>query len=116
VYAALTLVSAALQSAIYTMSDDTYRHEVYPGLIHAANDSSYVLHSAGGAGIGATIVAVSLAALGARAIPAWLGWLSVFAGVVSIFAVFFFPWIVIVVWLIVAGVLTTRVFARLTPA
>ena len=116
VYAALTLVSVALQSAIYTMSDDTYRHGVYPELIHAANDSGYVLHSAGGVGVGAMIVATSLAVLGARAIPAWLGWLSLVAGVVSIFAVFFFPWIVIAVWLLVAGVLVTRASAAATTA
>jgi hypothetical protein len=114
VYAALTLVSAALQDAIYTMSDDTFHHTVYPGLIHAANDAGYVVHSAGGVGVGAMIVAVSLALLGARAVPAWLGWVSLLAGIVSIFAVFFFPWIVIAVWVLVASVLTTRALGRLS--
>jgi hypothetical protein len=115
-YAALTLASVALQDAVYTMSDDTFGHTVYPGLIHAANDAGYVLHSAGGVGVGAMMVAVSAAALGARAVPAWLGWLGVAAGIVAIFAVFFFPWIVIAVWLIVASALTTRAFGRLSAA
>ena len=98
------------------MSDDTYHHEVYPGLIHAANDLGYTLHSLGGVAIGAMIVAVSLAALRARALPTWLGWLSVFAGIVSIFAFAFFPWFVIAIWLIVASVLTTRAFGRISAA
>ena len=115
IYAATTLVGFSLQEAIYTMSDDTYNHTVYPGLIHAANDAGYVIHSAGGAGLGAAIVAVSLAALGARALPTWLGWLSVLAGLVVIFSVFFFPWFVIALWLVVASVWVTRVLARPEP-
>ena len=98
------------------MSDDTYRHEVYPGVIHAANDVGYMLHSAGGVGVGAMIVAVSLAALRARALPAWVGWLSVLAGIVSIFAFAFIPWFVIAVWLVVASVLATRAFGRISAA
>ena len=116
VYAATTLVAFSLDEAIYTMNDDTYKHTVYPGLIHAANDSGYVIHSAGGAALGAAIVAVSLAALGARALPAWLGWVSVVAGLVVIFSIFFFPWFVIAIWLVVASVLVTRALGRPTPA
>ena len=107
-YAALTLVSASVGTAIFTMSDDTYQHQVYPELIHAANDALYVLHSAGGAAIGAMIVAASLAARAARAIPAWLGWLSVLAGIVAIFSIFFIPWLVVAVWIVVASVLVWR--------
>ena len=116
VYAALTLAGVAVEEGIYTMSDDTYRHEVYPGVIHAANDVGYMLHSAGGVGVGAMIVAVSLAALRARALPAWVGWLSVLAGIVSIFAFAFIPWFVIAVWLVVASVLATRAFGRINAA
>jgi hypothetical protein len=112
VYAATTLAASSTGAAIKTMSDDTYHHEVFPGLIHAANDTSYVLHSAGGAGIGAMIVAVSLAALSARSIPGWLGWLSFVAGIVAVFSIFFFPWFVIAIWLLVAGVLVTRALGR----
>ena len=115
VYAATTLVGFSLDEAIYTMSDDTYKHTVYPGLIHAANDAGYTIHSAGGAALGAMIVAVSLAALGARAIPAWLGWLSFVAGLVVIFSIFFFPWFVIAIWLVVASVLVTRALGRPAP-
>jgi hypothetical protein len=112
IYAALTLAAFAANDAIKTMSDDTYRHQVFPELIHLADDLSYVLHSFGGVAAGAMMVAASLAALQARALPAWLCWLSVVAGISGIVSFFFIPWIVIGVWLIVAGILVTRVQAR----
>jgi hypothetical protein len=111
-YAVLTLAAFSLEAAVLTMSDDTYHHEVYPGLVHAANDTAYVLHSAGGAAIGAAIIATSLATLATRALPAPVGWLSVLAGVVSVVSIFFFPWFVIAVWLVVAGVIVTIALGR----
>src|ERR671930_729481 len=53
VYAALALAAVAVSEGIRTMSNDTYRDQVYPPLVHAANDAAYVLHSSGGAGVGA---------------------------------------------------------------
>ena len=108
VYAALTLTAFAIDDAIKTMSDDTYRHQVFPELIHAADDAAYLLHSFGGVGAAAMIIAASLAALGARALPAWLCWLSVVAGISAIVSFAFIPWIVLAVWLVVAGILVTR--------
>ena len=110
-YAATTLVGIALEDAIKTMSDDTYRDTVYPELIHAADDAGYVIHASGGAALGALIVAVSLAALGARAIPTWLGWLSILCGLLAIVSVFFFPFFVIAIWLVVASILVFRAFS-----
>jgi hypothetical protein len=105
-YGACTLVAVSLNAGIKTMSDDTYRHQVYPELIHAADDAGYVIHSAGGAAVGAMIVAASLAALRARAVPAWAGWLGVLAGLVAIVSIFFFPWFVIAGWIaVVSGIL-----------
>jgi hypothetical protein len=104
-YAACTLASFSIETAIKTMSDDTYRHEVFPGLIHAAGDVGYVLHSAGGAAVGAMMVAVSIAALRARSLPAWLGWLGVLAGLVAVVSIFFFPWFAIAMWLVVASLI-----------
>jgi hypothetical protein len=114
VYAACTLAAFSVEMGILTMSDDTYRHGVDPLLVHAANDVGYTLHSAGGAAIGAAIVAVSLAALDARAVPAWLGWISVVAGVVAIFSIVVFPWIVVAVWIAVASLLVTRALGRVS--
>ena len=48
VYATLAFAALAVNQGIRTMSDDTYHHQVFPGLIHAANDASYVLRGARG--------------------------------------------------------------------
>ena len=50
VYATLSLAALAVETGIRTMSDDTYHHTVYPGLIHAADDVGWVLHASGGVG------------------------------------------------------------------
>jgi hypothetical protein len=108
VYAALALAAVAVSEGIRTMSNDTYRHQVYPPLIHAANDASYVLHSTGGAGIGAMMIATSLAVVRTRALPVWLGWVGVAAGIVALLSILFFPWFVIALWLLVASAILFR--------
>jgi hypothetical protein len=114
IYAATTLVSFSLEEGILTMSDDTYHHAVDPLVIHGANDAGYTIHSAGGTAIAAMMIATTLAALRARAMPGWLAAISILAGVIAIFSIFFFPWFVIALWLIVASVLVTRAFGRVS--
>ena len=104
VYATLTLAAFALETGLRTMSDDTYHHQVFPGLIHAADDVSWLLHASGGAGIGAMIIAASLAALRARAVPTWAGWLGVVAGIIGLFLLVFFPWFVVAIWILVVSI------------
>ena len=99
VYAALTLTGIGLEAGIQTMSDDTFRDQVFPELIHAARDAGYVLHATGGVGAAALIVAVSLAALRAGLVPAWAGWVGVVVGILALGSVFFFPMVLIAVWL-----------------
>ena len=41
IYAALAWTSLGLNAAIRTMSDDTYHHQVFPELIHAADDAGW---------------------------------------------------------------------------
>ena len=103
VYAALVLAAIAVNAGIKTMSDDTYRHQVYPELIHAANDAGYVLHATAGVVIGAMMIATSLAVLRARAVPVWLGWVGVVAGIIALASIAFFPWFLIALWLLVAS-------------
>ena len=103
VYATLALAAASVSDGIRTMNDDTYRHQVYPPLVHAANDAAYVLHSAGGAGIGAMMIAASLAVVRTRALPVAVGWIGVVAGIVALASILFFPWFVIALWLLVAS-------------
>jgi hypothetical protein len=105
VYAALLISSISASTAIKTMSDDTYQNTVYPELIHAADDAGYVLHAAGGVGAGAMMIAASIAALRASAIPAWAGWLGVVAGILALGSIAFFPIFLIALWVLVAGVL-----------
>jgi len=108
VYAALTLVAFSIDAGVKTMSDDTYHHAVYPGLIHAADDVWYVTHSAGGVAAGAMMVAASLATLAAPRMPRWASWLGVLAGVSAIVSIFFIPWFVIAVWLVAASLVVFR--------
>jgi hypothetical protein len=103
VYAGLTLVALAVNTGIRTMSDDTYHHQVFPGLIHAADDAGWVLHASGGAGAAAMILAASIAAMRARAVPGWAGWLSIVAGILSLALVVFFPWFVLALWILVVS-------------
>jgi hypothetical protein len=105
VYAALALAADAVNDGIRTMSDDTYRHQVFPELIHAANDLAYVLHSTGGAGIGAMMIAASLAVVRTRAFPVAVGWIGVVAGIIAIASILFFPWFVIALWLLAASII-----------
>src|SRR5437763_266878 len=78
------------------------------GMILAADDTWYVLHSAGGAGAAAMMIAASLAALASPRMPRWLVWLGVLAGISAIVSIFFIPWFVIAVWLVVASVIVFR--------
>ena len=87
------------------MSDDTYHHEVYSGLIHAANDAGYVLHATGGAGASAMIIAASLAALRAGVVPGWAGWLGVAAGILALASIIFFPQAAIALWIVTVSIL-----------
>jgi hypothetical protein len=103
VYATLALAALALNQGIRTMSDDTYHHQVFPGLIHAANDASYVLHATGGAGAAAMIIAASLAAMRAAAVPSWAGWLGIVAGILALASIVFFPQAAIAIWILVVS-------------
>jgi hypothetical protein len=103
VYATLALAALAVNQGIRTMSDDTYRHQVFPGLIHAANDAGYVLHATGGAGASAMIIAASIAAMRAAAVGRWVGWLGVAAGILALGSIAFFPQAAIGIWILVVS-------------
>jgi hypothetical protein len=105
VYAATTLTGTSLDMALKTMSDDTFRDQVFPELIHAADDAAYVIHAGGGAGMGALIVATSLAAWRASLLPQWAARLSIAVGLLAVFSIFFWPQFLIAIWLLTAGLL-----------
>jgi hypothetical protein len=113
VYATLAFAALAVNMGIRTMSDDTYHHTVYPGLIHAADDASYILHATGGAGASAMIIAASLAALRAGIVRSWIGWLGIVAGVIALASILFFTQAAIAIWiLVVSGLLFARAPAK----
>lgn len=79
IYAALALTAVAVSQGIRTMNDDTFQHRVYPELIHAADDASWVIHASGAAGLAAMIIAASVAFMSRGVWPRWAGWLSIAA-------------------------------------
>jgi hypothetical protein len=76
VYIALAMAGIAISDGIKTMSDDTYQHQVYSGVIHAASDASYLLVTTGGAAMGALIFATSIAIRRYAILPRWISWLA----------------------------------------
>src|SRR5262249_11337110 len=89
IYATLAFAALALNAGIRTMSDDTFHHTVYRGLIRAADDASYMIHATGGAGASAMIFAATIAGMRARPIPGWAGWLGILAGLLALFSIIF---------------------------
>jgi membrane protein implicated in regulation of membrane protease activity len=104
VYVALAMAGIAVAGGTKTMSDDTYHHQVYSGVIHAANDVSYVLVVTGGAAMAALIFATAIAVRRYAILPGWLGWFGFVAGVAAIFSVVFFTMLIWLLWVAVASV------------
>ena len=105
VYAALAFASVALNAGIRTMSDDTYQHRVFPELIHAAGDVTWVMHATGAVGLGAMIIAASLAFMWGGVWPSWAGWVGVFVGVLALGSIAFFPQILFLLWILVVSIM-----------
>jgi hypothetical protein len=104
-FAGAGFVQIGLASGIKTMSDDTYHHQVYSGIIHAAGDASYVILAGSGVAMASLIFAFSLAVFAYGLLPRWAGWFGVVAGVAAIFSLFFFTMLVWLLWLAVVSVL-----------
>src|SRR5690349_6704944 len=104
IYIAVAMAAVALTDGIKTMSDDTYHHQVYSGVIHAANDATYLMVTTGGAALAALIFAASAAARRFEILPRWVSWFGYVAGVAAIFSIIFFTMIVWLLWIAVASV------------
>src|SRR3954471_1929772 len=99
-YATTTLIAFSLETAIKTMSDDTFQHTVYPELIHAADDAGWVIHAGGSVGIASLIIAASVAARRMGTVSNWLAIVSIVVGVLTLGAIAFFPAFLIALWLL----------------
>jgi hypothetical protein len=115
VYAAVAFVAVGLEDGIKTMSDDTYRHQVFPELIHAADDAGWVIHAGGAAGLAAMIIAASLAFMTRGTWPRWAGWVGIAVGVLSLASIVFFPQFLFLLWILVVSILMFLRPARYEP-
>jgi hypothetical protein len=104
VYVAVSMAAVALADGVKTMSDDTYKHQVYSGVIHAANDATYLMVVTGGAAMAALIFATAVAVRRYAILPTWVGWFGFVAGVAAILSIAFFPMLVWLLWIAVASV------------
>lgn len=112
-FVAVGLCLVGLTDGIRTMSDDTYHHQVYSGVIHAAGDAAYMMLVTGAAALAATSAAIFAFGL----LPRWIGWFGVLAGVAAIFSLFFFTMLIWLLWIAVVSVaLFMRPNARSVPA
>ena len=116
IYVSLAAVAISLNAAVLTMSDDTYKHTVYPELIHAAGDSFWVIHAAGFIGVSAMMIAAAVAALRAKIIRPWLGWLGVAVGIVSIAGIVGVPQLIAGLWVIAVSIALFRSGGARQPA
>jgi uncharacterized protein (DUF486 family) len=112
IYATTTMAAFSIEAALKTMSDDTFQHTVYPELIHAADDVSWVVHAGGSVGIASLIIATSIAAMRLGHVGRGLGITSIVAGVITLGAIAFFPAFIIAAWILITSIVT---FLR-TPA
>src|SRR5215471_559878 len=103
-YIAVAMAGIAVADGIKTMSDDTYHHQVYGGIIHAASDATYLLVVTAGAAMAAFIFAVSIAIRRFAILPRWLSWFGFVAGVAAIFSLIFFTMLFWMLWVAVASV------------
>jgi hypothetical protein len=108
VFVAAGVCQIGIAGGIKTMSDDTYHHQVYSGVIHAAGDASYVILAGSGIAMASMILAISLAIFAFGLLPRWVGWFGGVAGVAAIFSLFFFTMLVWLLWLAVASVMLYR--------
>jgi hypothetical protein len=104
VYIAVAMAGIALADGVKTMSDDTYQHQVYSGVIHAANDATYIMVVTGGAAMAALIFATAIAVRRYAILPRWVSWFGFVAGVAAIASVIFFTMLFWLLWIAVASV------------
>jgi hypothetical protein len=105
VYATLALAAFSLETGVRTMSDDTFQHRVYPEVIHAADDASWNIHAAGGAGLAVMIIAVSMAFIRSAEMPSWLGWIGVVGALAALASIVFFPIFIWLLWVLIVSVM-----------
>lgn len=103
-YGAVTLMALGEAAGVRTMSDDTFRHQVFPGILHANDDGVYIAHATGTAALAAMIFAFSITVIATRALPRWVGWFGLVAAVAALASVMFVTMFVWLLWVAVTSV------------
>ena len=103
-YGAVTLVTLGEAAGVRTMSDDTFQHEVFPGIIHANSDGTYIAHATGTAALAAMIFAFSIAVLATRVLPRWIGWFGLVAALAALVSILFVTMFVWLLWIAVTSI------------
>jgi hypothetical protein len=103
-YGAVTLVALGEAAGVRTMSDDTFQHQVFPGIIHANDDAVYIAHATGTAALAAMIFAFSITVLATRALPRWIGWFGLVAALAALISLLFVTMFVWLLWIAVVSV------------
>jgi hypothetical protein len=104
-YAAVTMVAVGDAAGVRTMSDDTFRHQVYPGIIHANSDWTYISHATGTAALAAMIFAFSITVLTTgEGFPRWLGWFGLLAGIGALLSILFVTIFLWLLWIAVTSI------------
>ena len=89
------------------------RHRVYPELIHAAGDVSWVMHATGAVGLGAMIIAASLAFMWGGSGRAGPGGYGAVVGVLTLASIAFFPQFLFLLWILIVSIV---IFMQSRPA
>ena len=103
-YGAVTLVVLGEAAGVRTMSDDTFQHAVFPEVIHANSDGTYIAHATGTAALAAMIFAFSIAVLATRVLPRWIGWFGLVAAIAALLSILFVTMFVWLPWIAVTSV------------
>jgi hypothetical protein len=103
-YAAVTLLAIGEAAGVRTMSDDTFQHQVFPGVIHGNDDAVYVGHATGTAALAVMILAFATAVLATRALPRWLGWFGLLAALAALLSLLFVTMFVWLLWIAVTSI------------
>jgi hypothetical protein len=103
-YGAVTMMAIGEAAGVRTMSDDTFRHQVFPEVIHANDDAVYIAHATGTAALAAMIFAFSLTVLANRMLPRWIGWFGIVAAIAALASLMFVTMFVWLLWIAVTSV------------
>jgi hypothetical protein len=102
---ALLVVGILLFAAPSFAAHDAAKHGAIldPGIYRLSNDLGYGLWVA--SSVVGGLVAWSVWGVGRRtgAVPGWLGWFSLVAGILCLGSLFFFPMLLFDIWIFVAG-------------